>query len=58
MAEKKFEVFMIRTTDMVATIYAETEDEAREIAENSSDVDWEACDTNDDVTEIRPVEAE
>ncbi len=54
MAEKKFEVFGIRTVDMVATVYAETEDEAREIAENSSDVDWEFCDTNDEVTEIRP----
>lgn len=54
MSEKKFEVFCTRTVEMVATVSAENEDQAREIAEESSDVEWEFCDTNDEVTEIRP----
>jgi hypothetical protein len=55
MAEKAFTVYGTRKVDLVATVYAETAEEARKIAEDgdSDQFEWEYCDINDEVTDVR-----
>ena len=54
MAEKRFRVYSTRFSEMTAIVYAESKEEAKLIAKESSEVDWE-CDneeeTIDDVVE-------
>ena len=53
MAEKKFTVYATRTVDMVATVYAESLEQAKEIAsEGEEHLEYEYCDTSDEVVEV------
>jgi|APGre2960657444_1045066.scaffolds.fasta_scaffold18184_5 hypothetical protein len=58
MTEKKFLVFATRTTEMTAVVYADSLSEARGIAEDSLEVDWEFGDQDDTITEVRVYDEE
>ena len=47
MAEKRFRVFSTRVSEMTAIVYAESKEEAKLIAQERSDVEWE-CDNEDE----------
>jgi hypothetical protein len=54
--EKRFVVFATRVISMTATVYAESEAEAREMAEDSLSVEWEHTEQEDSVDEVREEE--
>lgn len=53
MSEKRFIVFASRFTEMTAVVYAENEEEARKIAEDSASVEWEFENYEDTIDEVR-----
>ena len=56
MAEKKFTVYATRTVDMVATVYAEDLEQAKQLAsEGEEHLEYEYCDINDEVVEVEEV---
>lgn len=54
--EKRFLVFATRVVEMTAQVYAKSKEEARAIAEDSSEVEWEYDNQDDTIEEVREEE--